>query len=151
MTHEFEQLEDAALAALAPLKTALGVRSLEPYAGQLEADKIHIVTTRFPCVYVIADGLKTIRRNDTEECCLTLSLLLGDKNYRSNRSAARGDTSAPGVYRMLKAVRDALHRKKLLSGWSPAVLTSEKPQVYQPGNGLCLYTAEYEVRAHRKL
>lgn len=151
MTHEFELLEDAALAALAPLTTAVGVRSLEPYAGQLEADGMQRITLRFPCVYVIAEGLTTIRQNNTEECCLTLSLLLGDKNYRNNRSAARGDASAPGVYELLKAARQALHRKKLLAGWSPAVLTSEKPQVYQPGKGLCLYTATYEIRAHRKL
>jgi phage gp37-like protein len=151
MTHEFEQLEDAALAALAPLKTAVGIRTIEPYAGQLEVDDIHRITIRFPCVYVIADGMKVSRRNNAEECVMSLMLLIGDKNYRSNQAAARGDASTPGVYEILKAARDVLHRKKLLPLWVPAVLISEEPQVYQPVNGLCLYTAVYEVRIHRKL
>ena len=148
--HEFEQLEDAALIALESL-TNMNVRTIEPYAGQLEVDDLTRITTRFPCIYVIADGLKTIRRNNIDECRLALMLLVGDKNYRSNTAAARGNSTAPGVYAMLEAARAVLHRKKILAGWTPACLISEEPQVYVPKKGLCLYTAVYELKALKKL
>ena len=109
------------------------------------------VTTRFPCIYVIADGLKTIRRNNIDECRLSLMLLVGDKNYRGNTAAARGNSSRPGVYAMLEAIRDVLHRKKILTAWTPACLMSEEPQVYIPKKGLCLYSASYELQALRRL
>jgi len=148
--HEFEQLEDAALTALASL-TSINVRTIEAYAGQLEVDDLTRITTRFPCVYVIADGLQTIRRNNMDECRLALMLLVGDKNYRSNTAAARGNTTRPGVYAMLEAARGVLHRKKILTAWTPACLISEEPQVYEPKKGLCLYTALYELQAQKRL
>ena len=151
MLHEFEQLEDAALAALMPLQTSTGVRTIESYAGQLEVDDLARITIRFPCIYVMADGLINTRSNNIDDCRLSLILLVGDKNYRSNTAAARGDTTAPGVYAMLKAVRVALHRRKMLDGWAPICLVSEEPQVYEPKNGMCLYTAKYELQAQRNL
>ncbi|MBU8912336.1 MAG: DUF1834 family protein [Desulfobacterales bacterium] len=149
--HEFEQLEDAALAVLAPLEAGINVRTIEAYAGQLETDDLTRITTRFPCVYVIADGLQTTRRNNMDDSRLLLMLLVGDKNYRSNAAAARGSTTRPGVYAMLEAARGVLHRKKILPAWTPACLISEEPQVYDPKNGLCLYTAVYELQAMNRL
>ncbi|MBW2674267.1 MAG: DUF1834 family protein [Deltaproteobacteria bacterium] len=148
--HEFEQLEDAAIAALAGLSD-INVRTIEAYAGQLETDDLTRITTRFPCIYVIADGLQVTRRNNMDESRLALMLLLGDKNYRSNAAAARGTTTRPGVYAMLEAARDVLHRKKILTAWAPACLVSETPQVYDPQNGVCLYNAVYELQTMNRL
>ena len=148
--HEFEQLEDAVLTALESM-TSVSVRTIEPYAGQLEVDDLTRITARFPCIYVIADGLRVVRKNSIDECTMSLMLLIGDKNYRSNSASARGDTIAPGIYAILEAVRGVLHRKKLLTGWSPAYLTAEEPKGYEPRKGLCLYTATYEIQAQRKL
>lgn len=149
--HEFEQLEDAALAALAPLEAGIGVRTIEAYAGQLETEKVSMITTRFPCYYVIADGLGNSRSNNMDDSRLALMLLVGDKNYRSNAAAARGNATRPGVYAMLEAARGVLHRKKILTAWAPACLVSEEPQVYDPKNGLCLYTAVYELQTMTQL
>ena len=149
--HEFEELENAALAALMPLQASTGVRTIEAYAGQLEVDDLSRITIRFPCIYVMADGLINTRSNNIDDCRLSLILLVGDKNYRSNKSSARGDTTAPGVYAILKAARDALHRRKMFAAWSPICLISEEPQVYEPKKGMCLYTAKYELQAQRNL
>ena len=148
--HEFEELEDAVLTALETM-SAVSVRTIEAYAGQLEVDDLTRITARFPCVYVIADGLRVVRKNSIDECVMSLMLLIGDKNYRSNSASARGCGTAPGVYAILEAVRGVLHRQKLLIGWSPAYLTGEEPKVYEPKKGLCLYTAIYEIQAQRKL
>lgn len=148
--HEFEELENAAITALETI-TAVSMRTVEAYAGQLEVDDLTRITARFPCVYVIADGLRVVRKNSIDECTMSLMLLVGDKNYRSNSASARGDSTAPGVYEILESARGVLHRKKLLAGWSPAYLTGEEPKVYEPRKGLCLYTATYELSAQRKL
>jgi phage gp37-like protein len=151
MLHEFEQLEDAALAALMPLQASTGVRTIEAYAGQLEVDDLSRIIIRFPCIYVLADGLQNTRSNNIDDCRLSLLLLVGDKNYRNNTAASRGDATSPGVYTILKAVRDALHRRKMFAAWSPICLVSEEPQVYEPKKGMCLYTAKYEMQAQRNL
>ena len=149
--HEFEELENAALAALMPLQASTGVRTIEAYAGQLEVDDLSRITIRFPCIYVMADGLKITRKNSIDDCSISLLVLVGDQNYRSNSAAARGDAKAPGVYAILAAARNALHRRKMFANWSPMYLVSEEPQVYEPKKGLCLYTAKYEVQAQRNL
>jgi galactose-1-phosphate uridylyltransferase len=57
--HELEELEQLVLTALAPL-TSQGVKTLELYAGQGEAEDIEELaklTKLFPSVYVVATGL----------------------------------------------------------------------------------------------
>ena len=41
--HEFQQLEDAVIAALEPLKMQ-GLKTLAPYSGELEAEDIISIT-----------------------------------------------------------------------------------------------------------
>ena len=148
--HEFEEVENAALIALRSI-TNISIRTIEAYAGQLEGTELSKITVRFPCVYVVADGMRVDRKNGIDECTITLLLLCGDKNFRSNAAAARGGGNNPGVYAMLESVREALHRKKMLAGWSPAYLTSEETKIYDISNSMCLYSAMYEIQAQRKL
>nr|WP_319491805.1 phage protein Gp37 [uncultured Desulfobacter sp.] len=145
MTHEFEQIEEAALAALADM-AQLGVKTIAPYSGELEVDELKQITVRFPCIYVIADGLAIDWRVGSDECRIDLIIMVGDKNYRGNRTAARGSANNPGVYSMLKEIRARMHRKVMLPGWAPAVVMSESPEVYIPKRGLCLYSARYSVQ-----
>jgi len=148
--HEFQQLENAAITALESM-TSVDIRTIEAYAGQLEVGDLTRITARFPCIYVIADGMRVIRKNSIDECTMSLMLLIGDKNYRSNAASARGDATSSGIYDILEAVRGVLHRKKMLTGWSPAYLIKEDPEIYEPRKGLCLYNATYELQAQRKL
>jgi len=143
--HEFEQLEDAVIAALKPL-AEVGLKTLETYSGQLDVDDIETVTFQFPCIYAIVPGLSLINVNRYDKYHMELTLIIGDRNVRGSAAAARGDASSPGVYSLLKAVRSMLHKKKILSDWTPLTLKSEDSLVYAPKANICLYTAAYEMR-----
>jgi phage gp37-like protein len=143
--HEFEQLENAVIAGLEPLKDA-GLKTLETYSGQLDVDDIEAVTFQFPCIYVVAGSLALADANRYDKYRAELSLIIGDRNVRGSAAAARGDASSPGVYALLEAARAKLHRQKILNGWTPLYLISEDSLVYAPEASICLYTATYEMR-----
>lgn len=143
--HEFEQLEDAVIAALKPL-TEIGLKTLETYSGQLDVDDIETVTFQFPCVYVVVPGLSLIDANRYDKYRMELTLIIGDRNVRGSAAAARGDASSPGVYSLLEAVRNKLHKQKILKTWTPLILRSEDSLVYAPEANICLYAATYETR-----
>ena len=143
--HEFEQLENAVIAALEPLKDA-GLKTLETYSGQLDVDDIEAVTFQFPCVYVVVPDLSLIDVNRYDKYRMELTLIIGDRNVRGNAAAARGDASSPGVYALLETIRGKLHRQKIMDGWTPLALKSESSLVYAPKASICLYTAAYETR-----
>ena len=151
MKHEFEQIEDAAISALGPLRASGIVRTLDPYAGQLERDSLAKITMRFPCLYVIADGLSVIQRNTTDECSINFLVIAGDKSYRSGSAVVRGSSGSCGVYEILMQARKQLHRKKLLAGFPPAVLIKEETGIYNPSAGVCLYTAHYSIKGCLRL
>ena len=146
--HEFEQLEDAIITALEPLK-AQGLRTLETYMGQVEVDELEEITIRFPCVYVMIPGLSSKAKNRSDIVEMGASLIVGDCNLKGGASAARGDATSPGVYAMLEAAKDALHRKHLLSGWALLLLVREEPIIYAPKQSICLYEATYEIQTIR--
>lgn len=143
--HEFEAIEDGVLSALQPLKSSGTVRTLEPYAGQLGEPDLRVMATRFPCLYVIAQGLEVSWSGAMSEQHVTVSLLVAAKNLRGPQAAARGD-STPGAYDVLEAARAALHRKTVVSGWSVMRTVREAPVVYAPETGICVYEATYEIR-----
>ena len=143
--HEFEQLENAVIIALEPLKNA-GLKTLETYSGQLDVDDIETVTFQFPCVYAVIPGLSLIDANRYDKYRMGLTLIIGDRNVRGSAAAARGDASSPGVYYLLQAARNKLHKQKILSGWAPLMLKSEDSLVYAPKANICLYAAIYETR-----
>lgn len=144
--HEFEQIEDAVLAALEPLKSS-GVRTVEPYSGQLDVEEIEEVTIRFPCIYAIAGPIKSTIKNKLDESTISLSLIVGDRNLRGSASVTRGDTTSPGVYQILEDARGVLHRQRMINGWTPLFLKSEDVLAYAPASGICIYAATYETRA----
>ena len=146
--HEFEQLEDAVITALEPLK-AQGLRTLETYTGQVEVDELEEITVRFPCIYVMVTDLKLNVKNRSDIIEMGVSLIVGDRNLRGSGAAARGDATSPGVYDLLKAARDALHKKYLLTGWIPLMMTKEEPIIYAPKQSICLYEAMYEIKTIR--
>lgn len=146
--HEFEQLEDSILSALEALK-AQGLRELEAYAGQIEVDELEEITIQFPCIYVMIAGLTSKANNRSDIMGLDVSLIVGDRNLRGSGAAARGDATSPGIYNMLSAARNILHRKYFLDGWALLMLTDEKPIIYAPKQSICLYEAKYEMRTIR--
>ena len=147
--HEFEELEQAALTALQPLLNS-GLKTLEVYSGQAEADDIEELarmTTYFPCIYIVATGLVMVDKNRFDEEDVGLMLIVGDKNLRALDDARRGDTKSPGVYELLSGSRNLLHRKKIASGWGIALLEKASPLFIAPKKRICIYAAHYRFRA----
>ncbi|MFA7176893.1 MAG: phage protein Gp37 [Smithellaceae bacterium] len=142
--HAFEQIEDAVLAALAGIP---GLKTLDSYSGQMDVAELDDLTLQFPCIYVTANDLIVKPVNRYDELTATFSLIVGDRNVRGAKSAARGDVSSPGVYDLLTLSRNAVHRQRILDGWTPPELTAVRPVAYAPNRSVCVYEAVYKTRA----
>ena len=142
--HEFEELEQAVLSALAPLADA-GVKTLELYAGQAEADDIEELarmTYLFPCVYVMATGLTVTHKDCYDEEAIGAMLIVGDRNLRGTEAARQGDASSVGVYEILELSEGLLHKKPVHRAGTLR-LRSASPLYLAPKRGLCFYAARY--------
>jgi phage gp37-like protein len=143
--HELEELEQVVLSTLGPL-TSQGVKTLELYAGQAEAediDELAKITMMFPCVYVVASGLILNNKDRYDEESIGVMLIIGDRNLRSMEYARRGSATSPGVYELLDMSEALLHRKKIHPSGLMR-LKSAAPLYLAPKKGLCFYAARYE-------
>lgn len=145
--HEFQILEDAVISALEPLKTSLGLRTIEADPEQvLGRENLSQYAPRFPAVFVGADQMTLSLRNRYDEARVKVSLVVGDRNVRGTARAARGDSQGPGAYGVLEAVRGLLHRKKISPGWGELYLKQEIKIALDPKSGVCLFGANYETK-----
>ena len=145
--HEFEELEQIVLETLEPLKDQ-GVKTLELYAGQAEAEDIEELakmTFLFPCVYVVATGLALTWKSRNDEEDIGIMLLVGDRNLRGTEAARLGDSTGMGVYEILEATEALLHRQKIHPS-GVMRLRSAAPLYLAPKKGLCFYAAKYEFK-----
>ena len=145
--HELEELEQLVLTALAPL-TAQGVKTLELYAGQAEAEDIEELaklTKLFPCVYVVATGLSLRNKDRYDEEDVGVLLIIGDKNLRGTALAKKGSSTNAGVYDILALSESLLHRKKIHPSGIMR-LKNAAPMYLAPKKGLCFYSARYEFQ-----
>lgn len=140
--HEFEQMEDAILAALAPLKSE-GIKELDLYVGQFDVEKLEDLLPRFACIYITAGQLQMPESEPAGRVKLGATLLVGDQNRRSARAVLRGDAQRRGVYHWLARCHELLHRQKLISNWKAFRLSHERPLVYLPKERICLFEAFY--------
>ena len=143
--HKFEAIENAILSKLEPLKSE-GLKTLEPYAGQLDVEELEDLTFQFPCIYVIVQGLHVDPDNRSDQGKMETALLIGDRNIRGSGAAARGDTVSPGVYRLLSAARSKLNRQKAIAGFTALSIRYEGPVIYDPKRDICLYEARYDLK-----
>ena len=144
--HEFEQIEDAFILQLETLKT-MGLETLSTYSGQMNIEDMEELTIQFPCIYVVAAGLRIDGVNQYNKYYAEVTLIVGDRHIRGSAAAARGDATSPGVYELLASARGLLHRKKLLAGWAWPVVVNEAPLIFVPEKNICIYTAEYRMQA----
>ena len=145
--HEIEELEQIVLNILEPLK-AQGVKTLELYAGQAEADDIEELakmTKLFPCVYVIATGLSLTNKDRYDEEDIGVMLIIGDRNLRGTEYAKSGSATNVGVYEILEQSERLLHRKKIHPSGTMRLRTAA-PLYLAPKKGLCFYAARYEFK-----
>lgn len=105
---DFESIEDG---IIAELKSKLPyVRSVEPYAGQLEAD-IEKLPISFPAIFVAygESALEWVDGPNFNEVP-RFSVLVAAKNLKGNKAVRKDDG---GCYQMIKDVLKTLTNNKL--------------------------------------
>lgn len=145
--YEIEAIEDAFVGALQPLKTAGTVRTLETYGGQLNVEDLADLTLLFPAVYVMWNGSEISELSRLDQLVARVTLIVCEQSLRGQAAARRGAPESAGVYTILEQTRALLHRKSVLSGWTPATLTREAPLAYDQEGGIAVYEAVYRMKA----
>lgn len=147
-TYDIDAIEQAFLGALQPLKTAGTIRTLEPYGGQLSVENLEELILLFPAVFVMWGGMQVRELGKADGAGSGASILVCDRNLRGPGAARRGDghSPSPGVYALLKEIRELLLRKPIVPQWFHPRLVREAPLAYDPDGGLAVYEAVYELR-----
>lgn len=143
------QIEDAIIAALAPLTVAQGgyVKEISTYQGQLDQNTIQEIVEKlasnFPAIMVIYLGSKlkedpTYVYDDRQ----SWGIFLAAQNLRGEQAARRGAGGDQGTYQMIVDVR-----AKLAGNWlglfiQPLSLKSIDSILV--GEGLSVYGMTYE-------
>ena len=146
--YTIEQIEDAIIAALAPLKVSLGIREIKSYQGELEEADLKKMTGNFPAIYVVYGGSGYVGRGARKQETLGLELFVCDKSLRGEEEARRGGAKNPGTYRMLRECRALVTGQNLgLAELTPFEIQRDTPIWF--GGGVSIYAQGYEtVQAH---
>lgn len=148
MAYTIEQIEDAIIAALAPLKVSLGIREIKSYQGELEEEDLKKMAGKFPAIYVVYGGSGYGAHGARKQEKMGLELFVCDKSLRSEEEARRGGAANPGTYKMLRECRDLITGKNLgLAELTPFEIQHDTPVFF--GGGVSIYAQGYEtVQAH---
>jgi len=141
--YTIEDIEDAIITAVDPLKASLGVRTVKSYQGELEEGDIKRLVALFPAIYVVYGGSAYTEHGSRKIEKMTYHLFVCDKNLRSEEEARRGGTGNPGTYALLDAVRNKLYAKQLSLEIYPFKLIRQTAVWF--GGGISIYAAEYEI------
>lgn len=142
--YTIEQIEDAIITALEPLKTSIGVRVIKTYGGDLDSPEAlkDAMVAQFPAIYIVYGGTEPASHGERRLERMSYSLFVCDKSLRKEEEARRGGTQNPGTYAMLDAIKEKLWGKQLGLEIEPFDLKREMPIWF--GKGLSIYAAEYE-------
>ena len=141
----FATLEDAVKTKLTAIS---GIKTLGIYAGQLETGQLDDITIQFPCVYIITTVFDLEYENQMDFVDITMQLIIGDRNLRGFYDAQRGDSLSAGVYPLMQDCYDALHSQKLDGDFNVIRLSSARPLVYRPVDGLCIWAQTYQIKGN---
>lgn len=146
MTHFFEMIEDAAVAALTPPLKAIGVTKIEPYAGQLgQAGELVSQANRLPAVWVICGDNNVATVNTAQRLSIELCVIIAAKSVRGVNTSAKGAKN-PGAYDILEVVRQTLNNQQVLPQFAPPQLFFEGAALSDPTRGLAVYTANFNLQ-----
>ncbi len=137
MAYTIEQIEDAIIAALEPLKASLGVRTIATYQGELDVKELSSQTSPLPAVYLIYGGSKYAEHGARKIENIAFDLILCGKSLRSDEDAKRG------VYAMIEATRDILYASDLDLQIYP--LTFDEARPLWCTRGISVYGARYKT------
>ena len=141
--YTIEEIEDAVIATLEPLKGTLGVRTVKSYQGELEEDDIKKLIALFPAIYVVYGGSRFVTSGRRVVETMTWHFFVCDKNLRSEEEARKGGAGNPGTYAMLRFVMSKIGGQQLSMEIQPF-----KPIRHQTvwfGGGISIYSADYEM------
>ncbi len=144
MSYTIEQIEDAIIEALNPLKATLAVRTIRSYQAELSSEEdIARAARLLPAILVVYGGSEYADHGSRKVEKMTFALFVCDKNLRSEDEARRGGAGNPGTYAMLRAVRDLLYGQRLSLDIFPLDLLREMAVWFD--KGITVYSAEYET------
>jgi phage gp37-like protein len=138
-----EEIEDAAISALDPLKSTLGVRTLKSYQGELEEEDVKRLIALFPAIYVVYGGSRFVTSGRRVVETMTWHFFVCDKNLRSEEEARKGSVRNPGTYAMLIAIRGKLGGQQLSMEIQP--FKPIRQQTVWFDGGISIYSADYEM------
>jgi len=151
-----KQIEDALIAALAPLKVGYvaeegdpavyaTVREVRPYQGQLDSvAALQAVVDVLPAIFLLYVRSDYAEHGSRKIEKMRFALFVCDQSLRVEADEARrGGAGNPGVYAILNGVRDLLYEKRLSLDIYPLTLVKEEAEVFV--EGLSVYSAEYET------
>jgi len=159
MSYTIEQIEDAIIAKLAPLKVGYEtkegdpaiyatVRTIKSYQGELDTEEeISRATRMFPSILAVYGGSEYEEHGSRKVEIMRFILFVCDKSLRTEEEARRGGSQNPGTYAMLNGARDLLYGSRLDKEIYPLKLLREA--AVWLGKGISVYSAEYETaQAH---
>ncbi len=146
--YTIEQIEDAIIAALAPLKVSLGIREIKSYQGELEEADLKKMAGNFPAIYVVYGSSGYVAHGARKQEKMGFELFVCDKTLRVEAEARRGGAKNPGTYRMLRECRSLITGKNLgLAELTPIEIQHDTPVWF--GGGVSIYAQGYETaQAH---
>jgi phage gp37-like protein len=109
------EIEDAVLAALAPMATSHGVRQIEPYNGEMDLEKFQAAVQQWPAVLVHYTGSSFEDRGRRKAEYMEFVVFACDRHTSDQSQARRGGTTNPGSYALLKGVADRLEGRKVVA------------------------------------
>ncbi|MHB1059818.1 MAG: phage protein Gp37 [Rhodanobacter sp.] len=146
--YTIEQIEDAIIAVLAPLKASLWVREIKSYQGELEEADLKKMAGKFPAIYVVYGSSGYVAHGARKQEKMGFELFVCDKSLRGEEEARRGSGANPGTYRMLRECRSLITGNNLgLAELTPFEIKHDTPVWF--GGGVSIYAQGYEtVQAH---
>jgi len=141
--YDIDQIEDAIITALEPLKISLGVRTVKSYGGELEQDDFRRLQDPVPAIYVVYGGGRNIDHERRQIKQMAWFVFVIDKCLRSEAETRRGGLNNPGTYAMLREVEKVLNNKNL--GLEIYNLTLQDENFVGYVAGLSIYAAQYNT------
>ncbi|MEW5804876.1 MAG: phage protein Gp37 [bacterium] len=141
--YSIDEIEDAIITALGPLKTSLGVRTIKTYSGELEKTDFKKMLDPLPAIYVAYGGSGIEDHEIRQIEHPTFYIFVLDSNLRTEEESRRGGLHNPGTYAMLKGVRELLINRSLGLEIAPFVLSRE--EVVGFVDGTSIYVAHYRT------
>jgi phage gp37-like protein len=151
MNETIEQIEDAILAALEPLKNGedgITCKLIETFQGNLDAATIEELSERlaltYPSIMVIYLGS---RANEDPNLLYhdiqTWGLLVAAENLRGEKDARRGSGANVGTYKMIDAVKKLLTGNGLGLGVQPPSLKAVDSALV--GANVSIYSMTFDI------